>query len=130
MDAVTVMGVDIHIGNPHTPVQEIMDSQGWVVENAEAGGVARRCVVQPAGNVECGADFPAGHHLSSQQRPSRAQSRRLEHVWVNRVVSLPAKAELGRVHSACAGPQRFDRSHIFRRVQPGKLFFGCCTRVQ
>ena len=130
LNSVAVVGVDVHIGDAHTLVQEIVDGQGRVVENAEPGGVTCGRMVQSARYIKGRAHFAAGNDLGGEQRPSGAQGGRFKHVGIDRVVPLAAEAKPSAVNATLARAKGFDRGYVLRGVQPGQFIFGCGPGVQ
>ena len=89
LHAVSVVAVDVHVGDSYALGDQAFDGDHGIVENAETVGVIGHRVVQAARDVERRVDIADDEHLRRLDRGSGRQDRSVVHPSVWRVVARP-----------------------------------------
>src|SRR3970282_2585313 len=90
LDAVAVVGVDVHVAYLPAAAAQLRDGQHRVVDIAEARGALGHGVVQPAREVEGARGLVVEDELRGQQRTAGHQLGRLPEARGDRGVGGPA----------------------------------------
>ena len=126
---VAVVGVHVHVGHAHSPLQEVLDGNGGVVEDAEPVGMGWRGMVQAAGNGEGHVHPLCRHQFGGHQGSAGTQGGRVVHAGIDGVVTQGAEAKPLRRHGGQAGAQVPNGGDVLGGVDPLQFLLSGGTGI-
>ena len=117
LNAVAVVGVDVHVGDAQPAIEQVVDGDHRVVEHAETAGVAGGGMMQTAADVERGLNISVGDHAGGVQRGAGAEHGGLVHARVGWVVAALGEPEPLGLVSGEAEAEGADGGHVVAGVE-------------
>src|SRR2546426_348050 len=115
LDAVAVVGVDVHVEDAEAARLEVEDREDRVVDVAEPRRAPGQRVVEAAGEVEGARRLAARDQLGGQQRAAGAEPRSVPEPGEHRIVARAEAAALG-VRRRDAAVRRLEHVEVVLRV--------------
>ena len=124
LDSVAVVGVDVHVGDALPVVEEVLDGDNRIVEDAEPGGVSGGGVMEPPGDVVGHIDLSAKDKLGGDQGSAGAEEGGVVHPGVNGVVARGAEPVPFGAVSRETEAEAADGGEVVGRVEELDLLLG------
>ena len=123
LNSISVMSIDIDVGYPEPFCQQMLYGDNNIVENAEAGGTIRGCMMPSTGVVKGDIHLTLSHQFRCLQSCAHYHGGHLIHPGEDRIVTVVAEIEVGGITYLFATAEASYRCHILLRVESKQRSF-------